>query len=352
MIIIATIPSASLAARIFVGDKPQNLFVGSTIFIDGIIEDGDFEKFIQAVASAGFSKGNVFINSPGGNVRAAVDIGLMIRELRFSTEVPVNIPERNPICPKEIAPEECICASACSLIFIGGVDRRGTYIAVHRSFIEHSALKDLSLDDAQQAGQALETTVGLYLKQMGAPATLSELMLSVSSSDIKLLPIEYVQSYLQRPPEVDEWMIAKCGDIDILVRALRQATQSTLSAIRTEIDESFECRRKALRTVRAAKFDAAMTSAIAKANQVRFSPELRQFATHRPKNLRTLVGRKITDVRDELRWLGLGAALRYGVDDLVMYGADTGALHASINSDGTIASLRMMLGRSSGDYPK
>ena len=186
---------------------------------------------------------------------------------------------------------------------------------------------------------------------MGAPATLSELMLSVPSSDIKILPIEYVQSHLQSPAEVDEWMIAKCGDIDTSVKHLKQSIPSKLPAIRKEIDESFRCRREALRTVRAATFDAAMTSAIAKANPANFSSGLQQFITHRPKNFRTLVGQKITDVNDELRWLGLGAGTRYSVDDLVMDGPNNGAIHAYLGRDGTISSLELMLRGSPDGYP-
>jgi hypothetical protein len=75
------------------------------IWISGALEPGDGLKFRELTSEV--SRATVFLASPGGNVRAAKEIGTRVRLRRFDTVVPSN----------------ALCASACGLVWLAGVKR-------------------------------------------------------------------------------------------------------------------------------------------------------------------------------------------------------------------------------------
>ncbi|MBN9672033.1 hypothetical protein [Roseibium aggregatum] len=93
------------------------LKTGRVISIEGQIEKGDLEKLKTLVETASFSEclkpgycpynNIIMLNSPGGSLREGLELGKYIASQNFIT----------------LLPENAICESACSLVFLGGYTR-------------------------------------------------------------------------------------------------------------------------------------------------------------------------------------------------------------------------------------
>ena len=113
----------------------------------------------------------VSFNSPGGNVYKAMDVGRLIRKLNLSTAQP-RFQE---------------CASACSLAFLGGVQRYADpgAIGVHKSSFNPDI--PMTAEEAVSAVQQGTADVMAYISEMGADPGLLALAFSYDSNDIRYL---------------------------------------------------------------------------------------------------------------------------------------------------------------------
>ncbi len=114
------------------------------ILIQGEIKSGDDEKFRKIAAQ--YSEATVLLDSEGGAIGPAMDIGRTIRLRGYMTAVTSN--QR--------------CASACALIWIAGSQRviiDGGLVGFHASYLDEKGTK---LETG--VGNAL---VGHYLSQLG-----------------------------------------------------------------------------------------------------------------------------------------------------------------------------------------
>ncbi len=140
-------PSAQLRSSMtfeLVGD--------SRLMATGTITPGTAKAFADEVAKRGSYIRTVVLQSPGGSVRDALAMGRLIRESKFATEVDKGR----------------YCASACPLIFAGGVERRAepsAAIGVHQV----AALGGDGLSGAAglQNGQQISAQCQQYLHDMG-----------------------------------------------------------------------------------------------------------------------------------------------------------------------------------------
>jgi hypothetical protein len=150
-------------------------------------------------------------------------IGQLIRDLKFNTNAPsyfekgyddVNLVPKDKLrCSIAKPVSKCTCLSACSLIYLAGFRRNGNYIGIHRTYINHDYLKDLSLSKAKKYSSNISRLLKEYLTQMEAPDSLLEKMEAISSSNIELLDKHYINKYLRGYSKgTEEWLIAKCGD--------------------------------------------------------------------------------------------------------------------------------------------
>jgi hypothetical protein len=114
------------------------------IFIEGALEYGDHEQFVQAALPA--KRGVVILSSPGGNLNAGLEIGKAIRLKGFSTYVPGGFS----------------CSSACALAWLGGIKR----FADSQSEIGFHAAYTMDGTKAKESGMA-NALVGAYLNQLG-----------------------------------------------------------------------------------------------------------------------------------------------------------------------------------------
>lgn len=118
----------------------------------GTITPGTAKAFADEVAKRGSYIRTVVLQSPGGSVRDALAMGRLIRERKFATEVDKGR----------------YCASACPLIFAGGVERRAeasAAIGVHQ--VAALGGDALSAASALQNGQQISAQCQQYLHDMG-----------------------------------------------------------------------------------------------------------------------------------------------------------------------------------------
>jgi hypothetical protein len=185
------------------------------ILIEGEIERGDYEKFIDVILQSGVDPNpSIYIASRGGDAIVAMKIGELIRSLKLTTEVPIFVHGKGGLCPSSlpISHSGCVCLSSCVLIYLGGIHRIDNYLGIHRTFIEHEKLKNMTMEDAEKYSRKVTELLSAYLSHMGAPKSLVEKMQSIPSDEIELLDNEYIEKYLSGyAKEYQEWLIAKCG---------------------------------------------------------------------------------------------------------------------------------------------
>ena len=226
------------------------------IVLEGEIIEGDFEKILNAILESGVSHHTMLLASNGGDVREAMKIGRLIRDLSYETEVGKHFSQKN-IClstpgkPK-IAEENCICLSSCVLIHLSGIYRHGDVLGVHRAYLDRDVLKNLTLEDSKKITEILEKETNNYLKDMNTPDSLYEKISGNASDKMEMLGSAYVEKnitgYLKG---VDEWLIAKCGSLD---NAYDQFNSKNDASKYEKYLEIVECNHKTLFIERQNKF--------------------------------------------------------------------------------------------------
>ncbi|WP_245496964.1 hypothetical protein [Rhizobium ruizarguesonis] len=131
--------------------------------------EDDLSKFEDLVA--GEHPTAVGFNSPGGSVVKALELGRLIRSAGLST----------------LQVRQSECASACSLAFMGGVNRFAEpgSIGVHKSSFSDS--EGVPVADAVSEIQQLTAEIIGYMTEMGVDPGLLQLAFSYNSDDIRYL---------------------------------------------------------------------------------------------------------------------------------------------------------------------
>ncbi len=196
-----------------------------TMLLRGEIQSGDYSKFEHThIANQPYGYALV-LQSPGGDAEEAMKIGRLLR--RYSVGVIAPSPAKPPRIEGvvERAPDsfmifgignphpicaggsDCVCASACALIFFGSPKRFGT-VGLHRPHFTGTSFKQLSPTEAAQAYRPALQSVTAYLEEMETPKAVIEAMINTHSTDIRwynsVLPEE-------RAPSFAEWQDANCG---------------------------------------------------------------------------------------------------------------------------------------------
>jgi hypothetical protein len=94
--------------------------------------------------------------SPGGSISEAIEIGRLVQRNLISTMAPVSLgatkvlfTPAGSVMPKEdpayCKGPDCICASACFLIWVGGIERSGNAIGLHRPYLDPDVARSLNL---------------------------------------------------------------------------------------------------------------------------------------------------------------------------------------------------------------
>jgi hypothetical protein len=134
--------------------KPMTFTLGKNgrLIAIGMIAPGSAENFAAEVNARGEYIKTVVLNSPGGSVGDALEMGRLIRAKGFATEIE----------------KDRICVSSCPLVFVGGVRRAAganAIIGVHQVFAPDSA--EAARHDTMSEAQRVSARCQRYLADMG-----------------------------------------------------------------------------------------------------------------------------------------------------------------------------------------
>jgi hypothetical protein len=141
------------------------------ISIDGRISPSAPDTFLQFLRQMDMTDSHIdiYLNSGGGNLQAAMELGRTLRRLKLATYVGRSVEIRGKYY-SEIKNGSCV--SACAYSFIGGIKRRaekGT-VGVHRFYdprsVGRSQERIFSADDFSEQ-QKLSAAVLEYVTEMG-----------------------------------------------------------------------------------------------------------------------------------------------------------------------------------------
>ena len=161
------------------------------VYLDGLIDAGASDRLSKALEGIN-GKIAVWLNSPGGNLFAGMQLGRIIRKHGASTHI-VNY--------RTLLPGECY--SACSLAFLGGVYRfanNGAHYGVHRASLQAGPRADRDL------GQDLSAAIRSYIREMGVDARLFDLWIKAAPDEMYFLSQQQVRDLGvvkdgRKPPE-------------------------------------------------------------------------------------------------------------------------------------------------------
>lgn len=165
---------------------------------DGQITEQSVQGWLKGAREA--NCGFISLDSPGGDMDAAMRLGREIRSL----QLPVNI-RRNGSC-----------ASACVLVYAGGVLRNPMgKIAIHRPYYSSGSE---SLTQTQKRFRRLETTVKSYLQEMNVSPQLYDAMMRIPPEDAYELSREEQRSFGMvgnDPVHMEHWEAGRVRDLGI-----------------------------------------------------------------------------------------------------------------------------------------
>jgi len=205
---------------------------GPAALLTGKISKGDYEKVLAFVNAHRITL--VALNSSGGNVDEALKIGRLFRRQLIGTLSAENVSDE-----ADPPPLRHICASACALIWFGGVDREG-WVGVHRPTTNDASFRESSPDKASTEYRRELEDIDDYLNEMEVPKSIVELMVNTSSADLSWVD---ATSGLRRPPSIAEWEDASCGsNVDETNDVHAECVKRVLSKHRDEKADFFPWR--------------------------------------------------------------------------------------------------------------
>ncbi len=152
---------------------------GAAVLIEGAIADGDAPRIIKQLEELREAPTRMFLNSPGGSVHDALELGRAVRLAGLETEMR----------------EGDICYSACPYLLAAGVKRtipEEAFVGVHQHYFgESTILPAFAAVEDIQRGQGL---VMRYLNQMGIdPLIMQHALITPPNEIYVLLPQELVR---------------------------------------------------------------------------------------------------------------------------------------------------------------
>lgn len=188
------------------GGDWSNLSCHFSFRLKGTINNAMLEKFRLAIAEVPTSREvhrSVYIDSLGGDVRAAMEIGRIVRRREMGVNV---IPETS-------------CASACVLVFAAGVDRDiyespgkavtfamlypaktrpslpSGAIGIHRVYIGETPQQPVTLAEVKQRTDQTVAALRSYLQEMNVSVRVADDMMAVPPQNIRWLTASEQEDY-------------------------------------------------------------------------------------------------------------------------------------------------------------
>jgi len=191
-------------------NQPVEIFGNAwKVFAAGPIDSGAPERFKKLIATNQIPPNSVILlNSPGGNVYAALELGRLIRKNRFFTEVMKPGNAETISGQRRFLLVPAICLSACTLSYIGGtfrwLDSKSVY-GVHRFFGSNSFGPD--------AAQVVSSAVVQYIREMGVDPDLFDEMTKAGKDEINVLSGArlYALGVVNNGVEKTRWSLESTG---------------------------------------------------------------------------------------------------------------------------------------------
>lgn len=186
-------PQSPMTFRIFDPCRGNASFCATRILASGVIEDDSHQKLANLIATtfkeALPSQPTIVFDSSGGSIKGGIALGNFIRGRGYDTALEKDVTEEylntgaaGGTSFRSIA-KDTICASACSLAFLGGhtrsINPEARY-GVHRFYSPNGDVGD-------SATQVTMTAIGLYIEAMGVDRKLLDLASLTASSDMHWL---------------------------------------------------------------------------------------------------------------------------------------------------------------------
>lgn len=148
----------------------------------------------------------LYLDSPGGDVAEAMQIGQLVRLLQMTTAVS----------------KDKFCASACFFVYLGGAGRLASgsvngyaiplglatgYVGLHRPYLNAPSGSSESLERQATAMRRVRT----YLEGYLVSSRLIDIMMSRPSNDIYWLSDDDLEELGDYPPELEELYISRCA---------------------------------------------------------------------------------------------------------------------------------------------
>jgi ATP-dependent protease ClpP protease subunit len=179
-----------------------------------------FKKHLnKCKQTSGWISLTINLDSPGGDVDAAMSIGRFLRKYGVRTTVRENSK----------------CISSCVFIFMAGLERtvnRENTIGVHRPyFVDLSS--QISINEIQNIRRKRIESIKNYLNEMDIPISLVDLMMAIPPNDIKLLSNDDMKAY--RINQADPAWEEKQNSINASIYGLTSSEFRRLNAISSDV---------------------------------------------------------------------------------------------------------------------
>ncbi len=147
------------------------------IFLDGPIDPGAAARLEHVIVAEGISRAVVYLNSPGGSLVTAMQLGRSVRAHAFDTRVGTRTADA-------VGATAGTCHSACPFILAGGVRRsleEGSQIGLHR------AENRVPVSDGSAFQRVVDAQVADYLAEMGLRPEVAAIMSATAHDQIRNL---------------------------------------------------------------------------------------------------------------------------------------------------------------------
>lgn len=210
-------------------------YVAAYITLHGPIIAGDYFRFLDVLKKANEQNlviTDIFLDSPGGLVSEAIKIGRSVRKNLILAAAPdmqyevkgdkllatyyscvgSNAVDREsglPFNEGSVVDENCICASACALIYFAGVTRSGDAL-LHRSFIS-GVPEDMEFEEFESELAGSHSMINSYLEEMRVPEWVARGIMATASDDlVKLNSLPDFDSSIAIDPVFKEYVLSHC----------------------------------------------------------------------------------------------------------------------------------------------
>jgi uncharacterized protein len=187
--------------------------------VEGDITPGDALKLLAIYEQYGPNAVSpVYLRSKGGDVEEAVRMGRLIRALRLETRAPDHFDSQldEATFERSVVPatnkDNFVCASACFLVFVGGVDRSGDFLVLHRPYLSRQAARNLSDLSRESEQKQVMAEVRDYLLEMEVDQFFIDKMMWTSSQDAYVTTLADVLNHHLNGivPSIEEIILPSC----------------------------------------------------------------------------------------------------------------------------------------------